>query len=377
MGLILAVVAALLATVSVVSVAGLRSTGTPTLSASTLDSQISLCVGDEQRLQSCYLEFVSTHEKLPVRDLVTTFNRLHERNPSVTGACHDSMLAIGHLAWEKYRDLPKALSVGSEVCVGGFVHGVQEAVGADKSMSDDQVFSLLNNLCEGSPSDSYLVCFHGIGHAIWYRSAGGELKPDLCLPMSAFDESAGDVSMSKVGLCASGVAMLYFESKQMHDDVSTSSPDVFAQAKAGSVDKCASLVDARLRYGCLTYAAAFFPHNPSGYEMGASLCNTLAPEDAAPCFYSLARKIVYSPTPLPLDALAGYCNMAKDRGALEKCTKNVFLTLITVTNDLEAVRSYCTALPAGRSRIAPVCDSLLKDLSLNGSQNRDSIDYKN
>ncbi len=147
-----------------------------------------------------------------------------EEVPAVAGVCHAIAHELAHHAVEHADgDARRALSLGSEVCGGGFTHGVIETVlGASTNPARD-----LLRVCAPENTGS---CFHGVGHGVMLATGldvGASL--DLC-------DRAPSRTLS--ARCGEGVFMQLFSSDLSAQHVSGSPSLAIARDPLATQQRC-------------------------------------------------------------------------------------------------------------------------------------------
>jgi len=136
-------------------------------------------------------------ERGPRRALAQLERRI-ERIPALAGVCHAIAHELGQDAVARAGgDARAALEQGSEVCGGGFVHGVIETVLGD---SKDPGRDLLR-VCAPDNSGS---CFHGVGHGVMFATG-----MDVPAALDLCDRSPSPELSNR---CGEGVFMQLFSS---------------------------------------------------------------------------------------------------------------------------------------------------------------------
>lgn len=163
--------------------------------------------------------------------------------PELAGVCHAIAHELGHEAVERADGQPRrALKHGTEVCGGGFIHGVIETV---LGSSTDPARDLLR-VCAPTNAGS---CFHGVGHGLMFAT-GMDVR-------AALDLCDGSPSRELSARCGEGVFMQLFSS------------DLSAQHVAGeeslNISHDPAAAQARCRRTRATYAANCWFYAPTVY----------------------------------------------------------------------------------------------------------------
>jgi hypothetical protein len=163
--------------------------------------------------------------------------------PAVSFVCHAIAHELGHAAVEQAGGRARAaLKIGSEVCGGGYTHGVIEtALGTSTHPTRD-----LLRICAPRNDGS---CFHGVGHGVMFATDMNVARSlRLCDRAPTFDLSSR---------CGEGVFMQLFSSDLSAQHVSgTASLDVASDPDAAQ---------ARCRGTRVRYAANCWFYAPTVY----------------------------------------------------------------------------------------------------------------
>lgn len=160
-------------------------------------------------------------------------------DPTVAGVCHAIAHELGHVAVEQSGgDARQALALGTEVCGGGFTHGVIEVVlGASRRPGRD-----LLRICAPANDGS---CFHGVGHGLMFATG-----MDVDRSLELCDRSP---SSSLSARCGEGVFMQLFSSDLSAQHVAGSAAFDVASDPAGARATCRGTRD-RYAPNCWFYA---------------------------------------------------------------------------------------------------------------------------
>lgn len=123
--------------------------------------------------------------------------RIHA-DPGIAGICHAIAHELGHRAVERADgDVRAALRHGSEVCGGGFTHGVIETVLGASTHPGRDLLTVCGPRNDGS-------CFHGVGHGLMFAT-----DMDIDRSLSLCDRAPTTLLSVR---CGEGVFMQLFSS---------------------------------------------------------------------------------------------------------------------------------------------------------------------
>ncbi len=154
--------------------------------------------GSPSLFESTRTELTHVQAERGSRAALALLDRRIDEAPQLAGVCHAIAHELGHEAVEHARGKARrALKHGTEVCGGGFIHGVIETVlGSSENPARD-----LLRVCAPANSGS---CFHGVGHGLMF--ATGMIVSDS---LDLCDESP---SRELSARCGEGVFMQLFSS---------------------------------------------------------------------------------------------------------------------------------------------------------------------
>lgn len=128
---------------------------------------------------------------------------IYKANPELAGSCHGVAHDLGVASYPLYlQDKNSVFSAKAAYCASGFYHGFMEAMlGASRDVELSRLFCLqVDEKLTALAPDSYLQCFHGIGHGAIEYTLGGGVKPssnesvllkpalELCVKASQTDQ---------------------------------------------------------------------------------------------------------------------------------------------------------------------------------------------
>ena len=124
---------------------------------------------------------------------------LSQSDPRVSGVCHAVAHDLGHAAFERAHGVVStALRQRSDVCGGGFIHGVIERALAASRAPEHDILRVCAPRQEG-------ICWHGIGHgAMFVTDMNVERSLNLC------SRAPSSVLMHR---CGEGVFMQRFNAE--------------------------------------------------------------------------------------------------------------------------------------------------------------------
>ncbi|HET7713420.1 MAG TPA: cupredoxin domain-containing protein [Patescibacteria group bacterium] len=151
---------------------------------------------------------------LKTSGLDETFQRveeLYKLDRNVAAGCHGIAHDIGLASYPLYlKDKDSVLTPRSIYCASGFYHGFMEALlGATRNIELSRQFCLyVDTKLTSLAPDSYLQCFHGIGHGAIEYTLGAGLSPSsseqvLITPALKLCEEAAKTDQ-ELYRCASG-----------------------------------------------------------------------------------------------------------------------------------------------------------------------------
>ena len=359
----------------------LKSNEKVSIQSDKLLPQLKVCLVGTAPMNCLNGFFTKNINRYYTKDLVNQLFLYRQAEPKATEYCHDIALAIGANAWQEFKDPSKAIAAGTPVCASGYLHGLQEAIGADLAIPKEKMLEDLYTICdqltatEGDRSDMYKVCYHGIGHAANKR-VGSDLKAGfaICAGLPTQVVRTPDTyekAYTKRELCAEGVSMRYFETLTIESEKFTNEADPGMKSTntySNPYTLCDSVTDKSIRYGCFEYATRSFIHNHKNYTKVVTLCNYYSPEDQLPCFFGLSRELAYSPETKSYDNVVNYCLHASSPDAAYFCAQNAILNRITIDNDIETPVKVCQSLEVN-AVTQRICAKVKISLKLTDSEN--------
>ena len=101
---------------------------------------------------------------LPIDQQILIANSLLDTN--LIDYCHAIIHGLGVEAFNKTKNIPDAIALGSPGCLYGFYHGVLSSAG--EVLSPQEVISQSKSLCSNlpNPSEALHNCAHAIGHGV-------------------------------------------------------------------------------------------------------------------------------------------------------------------------------------------------------------------
>lgn len=206
LALTVALVAALLSTIAVLSVDRLAS---PQLSASAI---LALCPDDTDCQAEHVLDTIATTGSTPSTAQFLAGLELAEAIAAITqNGCHLLSHRLGEISYERYPDA--VLGVHSEDCVSGFTHGWMLAL--TESLPVERSTARLAEYCRADLSE--VGCVHGIGHAFGQQAMPPLRMEQLCIALTKRFPDTGSFR-SPLNGCVAGWVMESAHPVQWSDD---------------------------------------------------------------------------------------------------------------------------------------------------------------
>lgn len=191
-------------------------------------------------------------------------------NDSIANQCHSLTHSIGHAAYDKYKDVSKALIYTNEMCGSGYIHGVIEERFATLTDLNTEV----QKICV---PDNHGICFHGIGHGFMYFT-----NNDLTLSLSFCDNLSSDYQRNN---CYDGVFMENFEGDQINHPTRYLNPD-------NPTFPCNQMKN-KYKESCYFYDVRYYLLLHSrAYVSAFSWCHTLEQEYILTCFKGVGSALM-------------------------------------------------------------------------------------
>lgn len=106
---------------------------------------------------------------------------IYQSGNELPGSCHGIAHEVGHSAYRSYQKNKDSLfSPKASYCASGFYHGFMASLlGATRNIPESRQFCLqVKDKLTALAPDSYLQCFHGIGHGAVDYTLGTGLRPN-------------------------------------------------------------------------------------------------------------------------------------------------------------------------------------------------------
>lgn len=376
--ILLPIVAVLLATLATLAFTTFtENTYTPSIRDGVLSPSIALCATASMPgtcLEERFGELADDHEVDVLTEQLYLYRQAY---PQATGYCHDAASLLGAEGWARTNDVVAALRLGTPVCASGYLHGLQEAVGRQSSLTKPQVVTALVDLCAEPGLVEYQVCFHGIGHALATRYQSGRVFDTNDCLLIASDAarlpSGTDPVYTPRELCSEGMMMRYFET------ISLPIVEAVAEGESAQIEVasrttglCSSMSDVELANGCFTYVSHAFGHDRQNFDAVVRVCNALDGTAADRCFFGLSRELAYTPEAKSVESVTRYCLQAAIDSVAVNCGANVLLNRVTVINSLDDANKACAEIPVDR-RTTIICERVRNTQHLNSTENVRSI----
>lgn len=314
--------------------------------------------GDKLLCVSKYFTKKATDEGMPAALKEVVF-RWQAKDPWLSSYCHVIGHKLGRLGYVMYDgDLAEAFNAGTDPCDYGYLHGVIE--GASSGFSDDELRNSMATLCTpisdsyGQDDHMYKQCIHGMGHA-----AARRVNNDLVRGMEFCKEYvvSPEDSMSAYirTLCVTGVSMEW--NSQPKANAARTLPVGHEDTLLG---QCLLLSDLYLS-GCIEYGTS----SMGGIlekEIEARIWCDANLKDPLPCYQSIGRDVIWSPT-ISREQAVDVCTEGRQGIYAESCIERALGSVATIALDAEAIDEFCPLLPEKyRHLCAKVKKSMVKQI---------------
>mgnify|MGYP006274727137 CR=1 FL=1 len=273
--------------------------------------------------------------------------------------CHSIGHKLGRLGFRMFKDIPTAFKQGSDPCDYGYLHGVIEGASAD--FSDEELVAAMTTLCEGTGDTSnhgYRQCIHGLGHA-----AARRVNNDLARGMEfcrVFGEGGDqnlvtkDSSIQEVlfRLCITGVSMEWNTQPKALD-----AAKLPIGAPGTLLGECSKL-DEVFQPGCVEYGTSSLGGQLEREIDARNWCDTNL-KDPLPCYQSIGRDVIWSPTISREDAVK-VCTGGKQGVYAEQCIIRALGSVATIALDADAIDEFCPVLPRSYQGLCPTVKATMR-----------------
>jgi hypothetical protein len=138
------------------------------------------------------------------RETLGAFNSFMEKYPDSIKNCHEPTHALGSAVWDSRGNitLDELFSLGGEVCLMGYVHGILESLAKESPTPDTLKGVFVSCKKSYAATGNEQLCYDGVGHAAWSAYKDVEEAVAIC----AAAETATDRRS-----CETGVMMQIFK----------------------------------------------------------------------------------------------------------------------------------------------------------------------
>lgn len=315
-----------------------------------VQAQMKTCFSSGGKNQ-CYRKAAEAFlKKLDIEQILEIF-RTTEKIQEIFARCHEVTHYLGRAAYDRKGSVPAAYAVGSDVCHGGFYHGVLEAHFKKKDFayldaSNEELAREIVGIC-GRVEDyevprTHSECIHGIGHAMMFIT-----EADLPRSLGLCDPLTG-VSLQEV--CYSGVFMENSSSSTNFDH-----PTKYLRAD-DPLYPCTALPEKYLKL-CYKYQSSYFAELTRwDWRQTIDWCFRVPPAYRAGCFNVIgSNQVGYQQD---ISVMLGTCDLIlQDNEARRNCIRGVVDGLAgRYVGDASRIVSFC-ALNDAPSK--PVCYSAM------------------
>jgi copper transport protein len=258
--------------------------------------------------------------------------------------CHSIGHKLGRLGFRMFKDIPTAFKQGSDPCDYGYLHGVIEGASAD--FSDEELVAAMTKMCEGTGDTSnhgYRQCIHGLGHAA-ARRVNNDLARgmEFCRVFGAGGDQnlvTTDSSIQEVlfRLCITGVSMEWNTQPKALD-----AAKLPIGAPGTLLGECSKLEEI-FQPGCIEYGTSSLGGQLEREIDARNWCDANL-KDPLPCYQSIGRDVIWSPTISREDAVK-VCTGGKQGIYAEQCIIRALGSVATIALDADAIDEFCPVLP--------------------------------
>lgn len=314
--------------------------------------------GDKLICVSNYFIKKATEEGMRVALKEVTM-RWQDKDPWLSSYCHVIGHKLGRLGYKLYDgDLAEAFKAGTDPCDYGYLHGVIE--GASSGFSDADLRDSMTTLCSpimetfGQDDHMYKQCIHGMGHA-----AARRVNNDLVRGMEFCKEYPVDsqdaMSAYIFTLCITGVSMEW--NSQTKANEARTLPVGHKDTLLG---QCL-LLEGLYRTGCIEYGTSSMGGILEKEIEARNWCD-INLEDPLPCYHSIGRDVIWSPTISEKQAIE-VCTGGKQGKYAEGCIERALGSVATIALDANAIDEFCPLLDEKyRHLCAKVKKSMVKQI---------------
>lgn len=285
--------------------------------------------------------------------------RWQTKDPWLSSYCHVIGHKLGRLGYKLYDGvLAEAFGAGTDPCDYGYLHGVIE--GASSGFSDQGLRDSMTTLCSpimdafGQDDHMYKQCIHGMGHASARR-----VNNDLVRGMEFCKEypidPADPMSTYIFTLCITGVSMEW--NSQTKANAARTLPVGHKDTLLG---QCLLLSDL-YRTGCIEYGTSSMGGVLEKEIEARNWCD-INLEDPLPCYHSIGRDVIWSPT-ISKEQAIDVCTGGKQGKYAEGCIERALGSVATIALDANAIDEFCPLLAEKYRHLCPkVKKSMVKQI---------------
>lgn len=286
--------------------------------------------------------------------------RWKEGDPWLASYCHSIGHKLGRLGYRMYQgDLAKAFGAGTDPCDYGYLHGVIE--GASSGFTDDELKYSMTTLCSpieaefGQDDHMYKQCIHGMGHAAARRVNNDLVRGmEFCKEYPRGDDGSMEGYIFK--LCVTGVSMEWNSQSKANKAITlpVGHPDTL-------LGQCL-LLEGVYQEGCIEYGTSSMGGILEKEIEARNWCDANL-SDPLPCYQSIGRDVIWSPTITKEQAIA-VCTGGKQGIYAENCIERALGSVATIALDADAIDDFCPLLEEKyRHLCAKVKKSMVKQIA--------------
>lgn len=291
--------------------------------------------------------------------LVEVGERWREGDSWMQTNCHSIAHKLGRLGFRMFKDIPTAFSQGSDPCDYGYLHGVIEGASAD--FTDADLVAAMTTMCEGTGdmnNHGYRQCIHGLGHAA-ARRVNNDLARgmEFCRAYGAGQEQGLVTTGSSpqdvlFRLCITGVSMEWNTQPKALD-----AAKLPIGAPGTLLDECGKLEE-MFQPGCVEYGTSSLGGQLEREIDARNWCDQNL-KDPLPCYQSIGRDVIWSPT-ISREEAVKVCTGGKQGTYAEQCIIRALGSVATIALDADAIDEFCPVLPAQYQGLCPMVKETMR-----------------
>ena len=314
--------------------------------------------GDKLICVSNYFSNKATNEGMPAALKEVTL-RNQDKDPWLSSYCHVIGHKLGRLGYKIYDgNLAQAFDAGTDPCDYGYLHGVIE--GASSGFTDLELRNSMTTLCSpvmdafGRDDHMYKQCIHGMGHAA-ARRVNNDLVRGIEFCKEYPVDTKDSMSVYIFTLCVTGVSMEW-NSQTKANDART----LPVGHKDTLLGQCLLLEDL-YKIGCIEYGTSSMGGILEKEIEARNWCDVNL-DDPLPCYHSIGRDVIWSPT-ISKEQAIEVCTGGKQGKYAEGCIERALGSVATIALDAEAIDDFCPLLDEKyRHLCAKVKKSMVKQI---------------